>query len=278
MSADGYADRETFFSEHNIEKAVIKTGTGVLQKGGKLNTDKIDEIAEEFSMLRKKDGVEVCYVSSGAILTAMGLEGTNKDEIKEKYPNPKDYYLELQTYASQGQYLLMGAYDKAFKKYNQEISQLVITQNDSDTYINVVLNCLKKGWIPIINENDTVSYGNISFGDNDTLSGKVAEDLNADILIILSDTILYDTDPKIYNYAAPVNEVRRITKEMIKNASSTGPWGTGGMMTKLQTAKKANEANIPVALLDGKNNPISDIERFLNGEEQIGTLFIPENY
>ncbi len=278
MSASHNVDRKTFFSELNPKIFAVKAGTGVLEEYGKLNIDKVDEIAEGLSMLRKKgDEVEVCYVSSGAILAAMDKLETNKGEFRKKYPNDEEYLQGLQLLSGIGQPLLMGTYEDAFDKHNQLISQVLITENDRSTYKDVVQSYAQNKVIPIINENDNLSTKEITLGDNDNLAVTVTVDLDADLLIILSDTILYDKDPQKYEDAMPVYEVHNITEEMIKNAASTGPWGTGGMQTKLKAAKKANEANIPVALLDGKNRSISDIERLLNGE-RIGTLFIPGNY
>ncbi len=277
MSASGYIDRRTFFSGLNPKRIVVKTGTGVLEKDGKLNIDKVDEIAKVLSNLYK-EGVEVYYVSSGAILGAMTKLKTNRTEFEKKYHNKKDRLRGLQLLSGVGQHRLMAAYESAFDNNDQLISQVLITKNDQPFYVDTVLRYAKNGVIPIINENDNLATDEITLGDNDNLAGMVATDLGADLLVILSDTMYHDKDPGKYDDATSLHEVYDITEKMIDDADSTGPWGTGGMKTKLTTAGDVTKNGIPVALLDGKSDSVEKLYKLLDGEEEIGTLFIPDNY
>lgn len=287
MSTSGYVDRKTFFGElfpkDEPKRIVIKTGTNVLEKDGKLNTDKMGEIAKTLSDLRK-NGVELYYVSSGAILAAMDKLGTNRTEFRKRYNNEKEYLRALQLLSGIGQHRLMCAYEHEFDKYKDDkhdkhgqlISQVQLTKNDRSSYVDTVSRYAKNGVIPIINENDNLATDEITFGDNDNLAKMVAEDLEADLLIILSDTIYYDKNPREHTDTTPFYEVDNITRKMIKDADSKGPWGTGGMKTKLTTAKYLNKKGIPVVLLNGKNDSVDQICNLLKGEEEIGTLFIPK--
>ena len=129
--------------------------------------------------------------------------------------------------------------------------------------------------IPIINENDTVVVQEIKFGDNDNLSALVTNLVNADLLIILSDIDgLYDRDPRLHKNARLIPRVDHVTPEMEKKATGTlSPIGIGGMVTKLQAARKAALFGVPTILANGLKEGI--LERVLKGAEE-GTLFTSE--
>ena len=252
------------------KRIVVKIGTTTLtDETGKLNTERIDEIARELTKLRK-EGREVVFVTSAAIsagVERMGLSG-RPATIPEK-----------QAVAAVGQGILMQVYEKAFASYNQMVGQILLTREDTvkrDRYTNIrnIFNALfAHKIIPIINENDAVAVDEIKIGDNDTLSAQVASIIDADILIILSDIEgLYTSNPSKDKNAKLLYEVPHITENVEKAAGGAGSkHGTGGMLTKIQAAKIVVSSGIAMVIASGKEKNV--FERILDGES-IGTLFL----
>lgn len=252
---------------------VVKIGSGVLTnpEGNKLDDSVIGEIASQVSKLYKS-GYEIILVSSGAI--AAGIKELNLQEIPEDIPHK-------QATAAVGQSHLIGKYERQFKKEGLKVAQILLTHDDFSSRVryinakNTILTILSYKVIPIINENDTVAIDEIKFGDNDTLSAMVASLIEADILIILSDVKgLYNTDPGLSTSAKLISTVQKITNEIETMAGgSKSKTGVGGMITKIQAAKKATLAGIPAVIVDGKARGI--IKSVVDGED-VGTIFLPE--
>ncbi|MCX5906419.1 MAG: glutamate 5-kinase, partial [Deltaproteobacteria bacterium] len=208
-------------------------------------------------------------VSSGAIAAGMARMG-----LTEK---PKTIPRK-QAAAAIGQSVLMWNYERAFTFYGEKVAQVLLTRDDlcsRNRYLNArntLLTLLGLGVIPIINENDTVAVEEIKFGDNDNLSALVTNLVNADVLIILSDIDgLYDKDPRVNRNAKLIPYVAQVTADMEKKASGTlSAISIGGMVTKLQAARKASLDGVPTILANGMVEDI--LERILKGEE-VGTLF-----
>jgi glutamate 5-kinase len=188
-----------------------------------------------------------------------------------------------QALAAIGQAELIKIYQKFFEEYNQFVAQVLLTKDivsiaeRHQNARNTLLNLLKMGIIPIINENDTIStyeieYGG-NFGDNDTLSADVATLVEADLLIMLSDIDgLYSADPKTNKKAEIIHTVEEITPELEKLASGSGTsFGTGVMITKIAAAKICLEANIDTIITNGSDPSL--IFDILEGK-QIGTHFV----
>jgi glutamate 5-kinase len=240
-------------------------------KGRTLSQPVFDRLAREISAIKKK-GLEVVMVSSGAIAAGMGRLG-----LMEK---PKTMP-QKQASAAIGQSALMWNYERAFSFYGQKVAQILLTRDDlsnRNRYLNArntLLTLLEFGVIPIINENDTVVVEEIKFGDNDNLSALVTNLVHADLLMILSDIDgLYDRDPRIHKNARLIPLVPQVTEEMEKKASGTlSPISIGGMVTKLQAARKAALFGVPMILASGMEAGI--LERVLRGEE-VGTLFVSQ--
>lgn len=245
---------------------VVKIGTSSLvDESGRLNPQNFKKISSEIADVAVKQKKQVILVTSGAIAAGaerLGLLG-NLNTLSEK-----------QAAAAIGQNLLMKEYETAFSAYGLNVAQVLLTRDaieDRQRYLNsrnTILQILKFGAVPIINENDTVSVEEIKIGDNDNLSALVASLVGADLLIILSDVPGFVKDGHI------VPAIEKITKEIkMYAASSSSAFGTGGMMTKFQAAFIARRAGIPMVIGDNKQEGI--IASILNGEE-IGTLFMPE--
>ena len=254
---------------NEVHRIVLKVGSQVLTaKGRALSQAVFDRLAREISAAKKK-GVECVIVSSGAIAAGMSRLG-----LLEK---PKTIP-QKQAAAAIGQSALMWNYERAFTVYGEKVAQVLLTRDDLSNrkrYLNArstLSTLLGLGVIPIINENDTVVVEEIKFGDNDNLSALVTNLVHADLLIILSDIDgLYDRDPRLSKNAKLIPLVHQVTGEMEKKASGTlSPIGIGGMVTKLQAARKAAIFGVPTILANGMQEGI--LGRIFQGEE-VGTLF-----
>lgn len=211
-------------------------------------------------------------VSSGAI--AAGLKELNLPEVPKNIP-------QKQAAAAIGQSHLIWAYEKSFSQRNQKIAQILLTHDDLGNrrrYLNArntLFTLLRYRVIPIINENDTVAVEEIQFGDNDTLSALVTNMVEADLLLILSDVDgFYTADPRKDPQATLLFQVDKITAVIESMAwPSQSFTGRGGMVTKIQAAKKAGASGAMTIIANGKIPGI--VMRVLAGDE-IGTLFLPQ--
>jgi glutamate 5-kinase len=252
-------------------KIVIKIGTNLLadkEKG--INLERIHEIAKNVASLQRR-GKQVVLVSSGAI--GAGVAALKMKERPKTIP-------EKQATAAIGQPLLMEAYENAFRKQECTIAQILLTKDDFTNrarYVNAkntfsVL--LEKGVVPVINENDTVAVEEIKLGDNDNLSALVANLIEADLLIVLSDIDgLFSDDPTKNRNAELIPIVEKITPQLEKLAkNSKTELSTGGMITKIQAAKLCVSAGIAMIIASGKNPKALD--EIFSGDFR-GTLFLP---
>jgi glutamate 5-kinase len=243
------------------QRVVIKVGSSSLtSRHGEISRRKLEKLADEIVHL-KDAGREVVLVSSGAV--AAGYRKLGCINRPSSLP-------EKQAAASIGQGLLIEAYSELFLSHGYVASQILITRSDfsdENRYNNVrnTINVLlERGIIPIVNENDTVTTDRLKFGDNDTLSAKVAGLVEADQLIILSDIEgLYDSDPRKNEEAKLLDHVYEITPEIEASAGGSGSSvGTGGMKSKIEAVKIAmalgiatflGKANSPNILIDAVN-------------------------
>ena len=260
---------KTILRSHN--KIVVKIGTNLLaDKVQGINLDRINEIARSVARLHAR-GNHIAIVSSGAI--GAGVAALKLRERPKTIP-------EQQATAAIGQPLLMEAYEHAFRKQECTVAQILLTKDDfvnRARYLNAkntfpVL--FEKGVVPIINENDTVAIEEIKLGDNDNLSAMVANLMEADLLIILSDIDgLYSDDPAKNNNAELISVVEKITVQIERLAkSSRTELSTGGMITKIQAAKRCVSAGIAMIIANGKNPNV--LEEIFSGTFK-GTLFLP---
>ena len=198
----------------------------------------------------KNAGNEVIIVSSGAIAL-----GKSKLCLKER---PADIPTK-QAAAAVGQCELMCFYDRAFSHYHHTVAQVLITAEDFESgdrrenFGNTMRRLLDFGVLPVINENDTVATAEISVGDNDTLSALTAVNINADLLVLLSDIDgLYSADPHIDKNAKLISVVEEITPELESKAGgSVSEVGTGGMATKIHAAKLCMAAGCGMVIANG---------------------------
>jgi len=230
---------------------VLKVGSSVITvERGVLDAATIEEIVRQIILLRQM-GYDVLLVSSGAIAAGMQRLGLKKKPA---------YLPEVQACAAVGQTQLMNAYDTYFKCRKTNTAQILLTQddiNDRTRYLNArntIQALLKNGAVPIVNENDTVSTEEIKFGDNDRLSGLVANLIEAKRLLILSNVDgLYKTDLRDKTKKVLMKKVDRVTEE-VEDLADEGlsKFGTGGMRTKLETAKMVTNSGIDCVILNGR--------------------------
>lgn len=258
-------------------RIIIKIGSSCLtHQNGKLNYTAIEHYIKQLVDLKNK-GKEIILVTSGAVGAGMG-------ELNLDLPVTM---AEKQGMAAIGQGLIISFYNKILRQYGELGGQILLTASDIKEYnrANNIYNTLevliKNGIIPIINENDSVATDEIKFGDNDTLSARVTNLINADLLIILTDVEgLYNKIPcKENDDLKLISKVDNITDEIKCCAGGQGSIvGTGGMQTKIEAAKIVNDNNIPMVIGPAyKENVISQIVEMLElkKEYNIGTTFLP---
>ena len=255
-------------------RIVVKVGTSTLCHSGRgINLHNADRLARALADI-KTVGHEVILVSSGAIGAGVGklsLAG-RPEELRLK-----------QAVASVGQCELIHIYDKFFGEYGSAIGQVLLTKDDVErptvrqNLIGTFEALLTLGIVPVVNENDAVGFEEIEtehkvFGDNDTLSAIVAELVDADLLIILSDIDgLYDGDPHRDSNAELIPVVGELTPEIWELAGGVGSeLGTGGMVTKLAAVEIARAAGIDTIITNGKD--MENVYKAVGGEP-VGTRF-----
>jgi glutamate 5-kinase len=253
---------------------VIKVGTSSLTRtDGRLALSNIAALIETIVDLRAQ-GYQIVLVSSGAV----GV-GASRLGMTER---PKTIALK-QAAAAVGQGIIMRVYDDLFREHQQPVAQILLTRGDLDrrsSYINAYNTfheLFRLGVMPIVNENDTVAVDELKFGDNDTLSARVASLIDADWLFLLTDVDrLYSADPRKFPDATPIIQIDRLedlTTLQIQTGGQGSPWGTGGMVTKIAAAQIATSAGVRTAITHGQFP--QNIEKILHGEP-LGTQFTPQ--
>jgi glutamate 5-kinase len=252
------------------KRIVVKIGTSILlDKYKRVGIDMIRNFARQVSALKQMNK-EVIIVSSGAI--ACGMETLN---LKKK---PREIE-KRQALASIGQVLLMKMYMDAFAWEKMRVGQVLLTHEDIKSkdrclnLMNTLNSLLSMDIVPIINENDALSFTEIKFGDNDNLSALIAQIADADLLLLLCDVDgLYDKDPTKHPNARLIRLIEKIDENIEKLAEGTkSEKSVGGMISKIEAAKKAGLYGIPTRVIRGDIENI--IVRVINGEEP-GTLFL----
>ena len=256
---------------NSAKRVVVKLGSNVITEVNSLNVKVIESISRQISQLMDR-GMEVILVSSGAM--AAGLRKMHMDKRPDEIPK-------RQAIAAIGQGGLMNAYEKTFAENNKQIAQILLTGEDLNNrkrYLNArnTINTLME-WkvVPIINENDTIMVEEIKLGDNDNLSAMITLLMDADFLFILTDIDgLYDKDPRKNHDAVLIERTTAFDEQIETYASDIpGTLGTGGMLSKIQAAKKVTSAGIPMIIARGD---IPDVLLKLFDEQKIGTYFVPK--
>lgn len=253
------------------KRIVVKVGTSTLtHKTGKTNIARMAKLVSVLADLHNM-GHEVILVSSGAVSIGKG-----RLNIADKPSETKA----LQALAAIGQGELMFMYDKLFGEYDVVVSQLLFTtdvlerEQDRHHLLDTFNQLLDYGVIPIVNENDSISVDELLNGDNDCLSATVAALIDADLLVMFTDTDgLYDSNPNENEDAKLIELVEEITPEIASLAGGAGSRGTGGFATKIKAAKIATDAGITVVIANGSKP--TKMYKILEGKS-VGTRFLAQ--
>ena len=251
----------------SAKRIVIKIGSSSLtgKAGSQLDGAAIEKLVDVVAVCKAR-GADVVIVSSGAIAAGLAPLGLTS--------RPKDLAT-AQAAASVGQGLLIAHYTQSFAKHSITASQVLITTEDivrRSHYQNAqrtLYRLLQLGVVPVINENDSVGTQEIRFGDNDRLAALVALLIGADLLVLVSDIdALYDAPPTQPGAKAilDVADISDIENIVLGGAGSAGV-GSGGMVTKVEAARIATNAGIPMLLTS-----LADVDKSMNGAE-FGTFF-----
>ncbi len=252
---------------------VIKIGSALLTNNG-LGLDVAAMQAWVRQMLDLRNhNIELVLVSSGAV-----AEGMQRLGWKQR---PHEVY-KLQAAAAIGQMGLIQTYESCFQNYGIHTAQVLLTHDDLShrkRYLNArstLRELLQLNVIPVVNENDTVVTDEIRFGDNDTLAALVANLVEADTLVILTDQQgMYDSDPRHNHQAMLLTEVDVSDPKLDQMAGeSKGALGRGGMQTKLRAARLAARSGTATVVASGNSEKI--LSRIFAGE-RVGTLFVPKS-
>jgi glutamate 5-kinase len=254
----------------SVSRLVVKLGTGVLTDSRKqIDPAQLEQLVAQVAALRKS-GKEIVLVTSGAVGAGMGALGY------EKRPGE---LAELQACAAIGQTRLMANYAELFAKHDLHIAQVLLTHEDLEHHErhlnarNTLVTLLGHGVVPVINENDAVSFTEIKFGDNDKLSALVASLLPADLLVILTTV-----DGVIENFSKAnpktISAIEQIDSTIEKLAGgTTSETAVGGMRSKIEAAKIVMRSGVPLVIASGKKKNV--LAKILDGQDE-GTLFVAQ--
>lgn len=251
---------------------VVKVGSSLVTNNGRgLDREAIEDWAEQLVAMQKL-GIQVVLVSSGAV-----AEGVARLELKSR---PKQVQLQ-QAAAAVGQMGLIQAYESSFMRHGVHAAQILLSHDDlSDRtrYLNArstLTTLLEMGVVPVVNENDTVATAELCLGDNDTLAALVANLINADVMLILTDQNgLFNADPRNNPQAELVGSASAIDNSLSMMAGKGTSLGRGGMMTKISAARLASRSGTDTLIANGREQKI--LSRLLEGEE-IGTLLYTDS-
>ncbi|MEO6184031.1 MAG: glutamate 5-kinase, partial [Verrucomicrobiota bacterium] len=254
----------------NVSRIVVKLGTGVLTNSQKQpDLGQMKQLVGQAAALRKA-GKKIVIVTSGAVGAGMGVLGHTKRPAE---------LAKMQACAAVGQSRLMATYEKLFAEFELNVAQVLLTHDDLQHHErhlnarNTLVTLLEHGVVPIINENDAISFTELKFGDNDKLSALVACLLPADLLVILTTV-----DGVIENFGKEnpktINVIEQIDETLEKLAGgTTSDTAVGGMASKVQAAKIVARAGIPLVIAAGKKQNV--LANILQGNDE-GTLFVPQ--
>ena len=247
---------------------VVKIGSALLTNDGAgVDCNAIDSWVNQIAELLSQ-GKEIVLVSSGAIAEGMARLG---------WANRPDSIHDLQAAAAVGQMGLIQIYESSFLRFNRKTAQILLDHDDlasRQRYLNargVMKRLMDLGVVPIVNENDTVVTDEIRFGDNDNLAALVANLIDADVLVILTDKDgLYDANPDDDPAAQLVTEAKATDSSLDSLVGeSSSQLGRGGMVTKLQAARLASSSGCSTIIAGGRNN---DVLIDIASGKSIGTL------
>lgn len=250
-----------------MRRIVVKVGSAVLTQNGQIATQRMQSLVDFLVELKKEN--EVILVSSGAVSAGYSLLKLDRNVLENK-----------QALASLGQPILMKKYTQKFRVHRILCSQVLVTsanlnkEDDIQKIKNTMNTLIANGVIPIVNENDATSTEELKVGDNDQLSAYITKNMDANLLIILSDIdAYYDADPRTEKEAKILKVVHSISKEELsRDVTPNNVFATGGIVTKLKAAEYLLQSNIDTFLASGFD--LTDAKEYaLHNRHKGGTLF-----
>jgi glutamate 5-kinase len=254
----------------DVSRLVVKVGTGVLTDARKQpDLAQMEQLVAQLAAQRRA-GREVVLVTSGAVGAGMGALG---------YSSRPAELAEKQACAAVGQSRLMAAYDKLFAAHGLVVAQVLLTHADLEHHErhlnarNTLVTLLERGVVPIINENDAISFTELKFGDNDKLSALVASLLPAQLLVILTtvDGVIENFGTRNARVLPVIDDITAAVETLAGGTDSDT--AVGGMKSKVDAAKIAVRSGIPLVVASGRKHDA--LARVLGGEDE-GTLFQPQ--
>ena len=251
----------------NAKRWVVKVGSSLVTNNGLgLDKEAIAHWAEQLVSLQKQ-GIQIVLVSSGAV-----AEGVSRLELSTR---PQEVHLQ-QAAAAVGQMGLVQAYESCFMRHGVHAAQILLSHEDlSDRtrYLNArstLSTLLEMNVVPVVNENDTVATAELCFGDNDTLAALVANLVNADVMVVLTDQDgIYSADPRLDADAEFISIASANDDSLMAVAGKGSSLGRGGMFTKISAAKLAARSGTSTIIANGK---LDDVLLGIAGGDEIGTL------
>lgn len=253
------------------QRWVIKVGSSLVTEDGQgLNSDLISQWSDQVKELRSQ-GIEIIWVSSGSVAAGMQRLGWSE--------RPSALH-GLQVAAAVGQASLIRCYENTFARHEMTTAQVLLTHADFENrqrYLNASAtfrSMLELNVLPIVNENDTVAVDEIRFGDNDSLAAMVADLVDADLLVILTDQQgLYDANPRENKNAKFISEAQANDEALMAYASGGGELGMGGMVTKLNAARIASRTGASTVIANGR---IDSVLQTIYAGDSVGTLLMSD--
>jgi glutamate 5-kinase len=253
----------------NAKRTVIKIGSSLLIDNGKFNYKWLRSFVDDIDSFLNK--TQIIIVASGAVSLGKSYLKFNSNEINL---NMK------QAFAACGQIFLMNNFIKVFEENKKKVAQILLTFSDTENRrrsLNsreTIKSLLLSNVIPIINENDTVATDELKFGDNDRLAARVAQIVEADLLILLTDVKgLFNKNPRYHDDAKLIETVTKIDSSIYKMATSqTNSYGSGGMFTKIQAAEIAGSYGCNTLVFQGNiDNPLKNLKK-----NDVGSVFVSD--
>lgn len=265
------SERERKNLIEKVKTAVVKIGSSVLtHDDGSLDESVFEEMAGQVFDLKRR-GVRTIIVSSGAIASGMKKLGLSSRPVEIDVK---------QAISACGQTELIRSYEEAFSKFGLKVAQILLTRDgfsDRKRFLNsrkTIRRLLEMEIVPVINENDTVAFEEIMFGDNDNLAALVISLTEADLLVLLSDVEgFFDKDPAKDKDAKLLSTIAEIDSRIESFAGDTfGRTTSGGMRTKIQAARSAAAFGVPTIIANGKRK--DSLKSIFDGREY-GTVILP---
>ncbi len=255
---------------NNVSRIVVKLGTGVLTDVRKQpDLEQMGQLVAQIAQ-QHRAGKQVVVITSGAVGAGMGVLGY------EKRPTGLS---ELQACAAVGQSRLMATYERLFSEHDIRVAQVLLTHDDLEHHErhlnarNTLVTLLERRVVPIINENDAISFTELKFGDNDKLSALVSCLLPSDLLVILTtvDGVIENFGKRNARVLSTIEQIDATVQGMA--GGTTSATAVGGMSSKIEAAKIVVRSGIPLVIASGQKRGV--LERIVKGEAE-GTVFIPK--